>query len=202
MKKSITLFLLATMGCSLLACGKQDAATSSTAVGMNDISPENKISSDAAYWGYSFEELQEEADVIARVSVVDELTSENSYTQTDDSGLVSYAGSLREVKPLEIYKDNIGLNMDKTFLVQDDAAIYLSNGEYYYEALNDAIPLVKDDTYLLYLQKQENSFEHALVIMSGYNGKIHLENPSECEQYNDIVQKTIQEYHLEEYVKN
>ncbi len=195
MKKVISVVLLCAMCCCLISCNKKQA--DKEVVKLDDISQNHRINSDAVYWPFSFDELQEEADVIARVQVMDELTSDNTHVQKDDEGHVALVCSAREVKLLEAYKDTIGLTADSTFLVQDDAGIYLSDGEYIYSTINDAVPLVKGDTYILYLQKQANSIEDILVIMSGYNGMIHLENPYESPDFTDIVDKTFEKYNIE-----
>ena len=71
------------------ACGSSQRAQEDTAVTLADISSDHRVCSDAVYWEFSYEELQEKADVIARVQVLDELSSANSYTKSDENGLIA-----------------------------------------------------------------------------------------------------------------
>lgn len=196
MKKHYLLFTFL-LCLTATACGSSQRAQEDTAVTLADISSDHRVCSDAVYWEFSYEELQEKADVIARVQVLDELSSANSYTKSDENGLIASFCSARQVQPLEIYKNTIGLDEDQPFLVQEDAAIYLFNGEYYYDSLNDQTPLAKGDTYILYLQKQENALDNTLVIMSGENGTISIDNPDENEAYSEIAEQTLDEYHIQ-----
>lgn len=190
-------FLLCMLCLTATSCGESQSAQKDTVITVADIASDHQLSSDALYWEFSYEELQEKADVIAKVQVLDELSSANSYTQADENGLIASFCSAREVQPLEFYKNSIGLDESQPFLVQEDAAIYLSNGEYFYDSLNDQTPLVKGDTYILYLQKQDNAIEGTLVIMSGANGTVHIENPDENEAHADIVEQTLEEYDVQ-----
>ncbi len=105
---------------------------------------------------------------------------------------------------LELYKNETELSVGDAFLVQQEAAIYLSNGEYFMNSLNGEMPMLRDNTYVLYLQKADTSMSGELVIMSGENGLIHLENLTEDQKFNDIIVKTLAEFEcdMDEELKN
>ena len=64
--------------------------------------------------------------------------------------------------------------------------------------------MLRDNTYVLYLQKADTSMSGELVIMSGENGLIHLENLTEDQKFNDIIVKTLAEFEcdMDEELKN
>lgn len=133
--------------------------------------------------------------MIVKVKVLDELTSENSLTDyEDENGWVTRFCSVRSVQALEFYKNETELLVGDTFSVQQEAAIYLSNGEYFMNSLNGEAPLIKEHTYILYLQEADTSMSGELVIMSGENGLIHLEDLTEDQQFIDITVKTLAEF--------
>lgn len=61
--------------------------------------------------------------------------------------------SVRSVQALGFYKNETELLVGDTFSVQQEVAIYLSNGEYFMNSLNGEVPLIKEHTYILYLQE-------------------------------------------------
>ncbi len=191
-------------------CGKpqpSDKAESaeSDMITVENIAPDHILNSDALYWSYTYEELKEKADAIVKVKVLDDLTLENSLADYEsENGWVTNFCSARSVQALEFYKNETGISMGDTFLVQQEAAIYMSNGEYFMNSLNGETPLLRDNTYILYLQKADTSMSGELVIMSGENGLIHLENLTEDQQFIDITVKTLAEFEcgMDEELKN
>lgn len=195
MKKKIIGLLVVTTFILFTGCShKQTEGRETKNVTINDVLPENRLNTDANYWEYSFEELQEVSDVIVKVQVTDELSLNNSREVIDSNGDVAYGCSVRQVTPIKFYKNALDIDEDASILVQDDAAIREMNGKYYFEAINDTVPLVQGDTYILYLQKQDHSFDDSLVIISGDSGKIHLDNPYENNCDKAIIDKTLEKY--------
>lgn len=203
--------LLGCCMCFLIGgCGEGQSANKAEAqenevITVENIAPERILNSDAMYWGYTYEELKENADVIVKVKVLDDLTSGNSLADYEnETGWVIRFCSARSVQVLELYKNETELSVGDTFLVQQEAAIYLSNGEYFMNSLNGEMPMLRDNTYILYLQKADTSMSGELVIMSGENGLIHLENLTEDQKFIDITVKTLAEFEcdMDEEIRN
>ena len=203
--------LLGCCMCFLIGgCGEEQSvdkkeALESNVITVEDIAPERILNSDALYWGYTYEELKESSDAIVKVKVLDDLTSENSLADYDDANdwIIRFC-SARSVRALEFYKNETELSVGDTFKVQQNAAIFLSNGEYFMDSLNGEEPLVRGETYILYLQKDSIAMSGELVIMSGENGLIHLENLAEDQQFIDITVRTLAEFEcdMDEELKN
>ncbi len=210
-KNKFKWMLLGCCMCFLIgACGRGQSANKAEAqenevITVENIAPERILNSDAMYWGYTYEELKESSDAIAKVKVLDDLTSENSFADYDDeNGWVIRFCSARSVQALEFYKNETDLWVGDVFRVQQNAAIFPSNGEYFMDSLNGEEPLVRGETYILYLQKDSIAMSGELVIMSGENGLIHLENLTEDQKFFDITVKTLAEFECEmdEKLKN
>ncbi len=119
---------------------------------LEDVPEHNQISSDTDCVIYTDEELETEASIIAKVEVLDELSSKNSLKEYNEGyGMVIRFCAVRSVRILEVYKDNGDLSVGDEFQVQESCAIYEQDGEYYYETQDDIQPLKKGAEYTLYL---------------------------------------------------
>lgn len=148
-KKQWKLSVLCFMFCLQLffcSCGKDAKITSS------DIPNENKISIQTDKVIYTDEELKEESAIIAKVEVLDELSSENSLTDyNEEYGMVIRFCAVRSVRVLEVYKNDRELAAGDELQIQESCAIYEMDGEYYQDTMDDIPPLQKGDTYILFL---------------------------------------------------
>lgn len=148
-KKQWKLSVLCFMFCLQLffcSCGKDAKITSS------DIPNENKISIQTDKVIYTDEELKEESAIIAKVEVLDELSSENSLTDyNEEYGMVIRFCAVRSVRVLEVYKNDRELAVGDELQIQESCAIYEMDGEYYQDTMDDIPPLQKGNTYILFL---------------------------------------------------
>ena len=142
--RSVVICLL---GCLFfVACQKQAKIT------LEDVPDENMISTPTDSVVYTEEELNEESSVIAKVEVMDELSSENSLTDfSEEYGMVTRFCAVRSVRLLELYKDDGKLSVGDEFKVQESCAIYEADGEYFQETMDEILPLKKGETYILYV---------------------------------------------------
>lgn len=99
----------------LCACQKQTHITS------DDVPEENKISTPTDRVIYTDEELQTESSIIAKVEVLDELSSENSLTEfSKEYGMVIRFCAVRSVRVRDVYKSDGELSVDDEFQIQED----------------------------------------------------------------------------------
>lgn len=142
----------------------------SKTVYFDDVPEHNRISSDTDCVIYTDEELETEASIIAKVEVLDELSSKNSLKEYHKGyGMVIRFCAVRSVRILEVYKDNGKLSAGDEFQVQESCAIYEQDGEYYYETMDDIQPLKKGAEYILYLDSGADNMSGKPAIMSECN---------------------------------
>lgn len=164
----------------------------------NNYTEESKPSElkDIEYHGsfaeFNYEELTEQATVIATVIVNDDLTLENStllYANEETNDIYGFIGE-REVTVLEYYKNEP--NAGETLSLIEPAAITEEN-EYLradgYEALE------KGKLYLVFLSSDNAT--NQLSIISANNGVFDLENPEENEKI-EILEEAEEELPIQE----
>lgn len=192
------IFLVICMQVIFCACGKltnQEEQEIQTKITSADVPQENEISSCGDYATFPYEELKEEAEIIAKVEVLDELSSENSLTgYSEEYGMVVRFCAVRSVRALEVYKGDGELSDGDEFQVQESCAIYESDGEYYQEIINDVPPLQKGETYILFLDQGSENMSGKPTIISCNNGLVALSQPNSNDEYFDICVKSIVEY--------
>lgn len=192
-KKSIVLSWILCLQILFCACGGQKTQAKVT---VDDIPKENRFSADAEYITYQYEELKEEAVTIAKVEVLDELSSENSLAEYyEEYGMVVRFCAVRSVRALEVYKTNGDLSAGDEFQVQECCAIYEMDGEYYQDTLDDTPPLQKGETYLLFLNNGgTDTMSGKPGIIGCENGIVELSQPSTNDEYFDVSVKAMVEY--------
>lgn len=178
-KKHIIMFailvLSAILGIGFYFGVKINAKFISKTIYLEDIPEHNRISSYTDSVIYSGKELEREASIIAKVKVLDELSSKNSLTDYHQGyGMVVRFCAVRSVRILEIYKDNGKLSVGDEFQVQESCAIYGQDGEYYYETMDDIQPLKKGAEYTLYLDSGADNMSGKPAIMSEYNCNLKI----------------------------
>jgi hypothetical protein len=192
------IFLFICMQLVFCACGKQTDQENQeiqTKITSADVPQKNKISSDAEYVTFSYEELKNEAAIVAKVEVLDELSSENSLINyNEEYGMVVSSCAVRSVRVLEVYKNNGELSEGNEFQVQESCAIYELDGEYYQETMDDTPSLEKGETYILFLDDGKESMSGKPSIVSCNNGMVALSRPNSDDEYFDICVKSIVEY--------
>lgn len=164
----------------------------------NNYTEESKPSElkDIEYHGsfaeFNYDELTEQATVIATVIVNDDLTLENStllYANEETNDIYGFIGE-REVTVLEYYKNEP--NAGETLSLIEPAAITEEN-EYLradgYEALE------KGKSYLVFLSSDNAT--NQLSIISANNGVFDLENPEENEKI-EILEEAEEELPIQE----
>lgn len=187
-KKSILYFLLCLQLC-IFSCGKSVKVTSA------DIPKENKLSCVAEFVTFPYEELKEESAIIAKVEVLDELSSENSLTDYDEGyGLMIRFCAVRSVRVLEVYKNDRELAVGDELQVQEPCAIYKLDGEYYQDTMDDTPPLQKGDTYILFLDDGTENMSGKPSIISCQNGMVELNKTISDDGFFDVSVKAIVEY--------
>lgn len=185
--KTLSILFLCTQ-IFLCACGVQKAQK----VTANDIPAENKLSADAEYITYQYEDLKEAAVTIVKAEVLDELTSENSLSEYDeDYGMVVRFCAVRSLRALEVYKGD--LSAGDEFQVQECCAIYEVDGEYYQDTLDDTPPLRQGGTYILFLNGGD-TMSGKPGIIGCKNGAVDLEQPETTDEFFDVTVKSIVEY--------
>lgn len=144
-KKSVIFFVISMLAI-LSACESKANITS------KDVPEKNRISTPTDRVIYTDEELQEESSIIAKVQVMDELSSKNSLTDySEEYKMVTRFCSVRSVRILELIKGDGELSVGDEIQVQEDCAIYEADGEYFQETMDDILPLQKGQTYILYI---------------------------------------------------
>lgn len=195
------IFLVICMQITICACGKpgnQENKDIQAKITSADILQENKVSSDMDFVTFSYEELKEEAAIVAKVEVLDELSPENSMTNySEEYGMVISSCAVRSVRALEVYKSNGDLSAGDEFQVQESCAIYELNGEYYQDTVNDVPPLQKGETYILFLDQGTENMSGKPSIISCNNGLVSLDQPDSNDEYFDVCVKAIVEYESE-----
>ena len=122
------------------------------------------------YFQYDYPELMEEAQVVAVVKSVDDLTVENSFGVSEKGDVLFAAFSLREVEVIESLKGNVtpGESIEVA-----EKCVLLENGMMV--ASESCYPMRKGDYYLLFLSPSGYSGSPLLPI-SADNGKCDLTN--------------------------
>lgn len=176
----------------LCACGSNEQQAKVTSA---DIPKENKLSCVAEFVTFPYEELKEESAIIAKVEVLDELSSENSLTDyNEEYGMVIRFCAVRSVRVLEVYKNDRELAAGDELQIQESCAIYEMNGEYYQDTMDDTPPLQKGDTYILFLDDGTENMSGKPSIISCQNGMVTLSQPIEDDGFFDVSVKAIVEY--------
>lgn len=133
---------------------------------------------------YEYNDLVDEANVIALVKVNDDLSQKNStIVYLGNSPLIKYHYATREVEVLEYYKNDLGLGEKIKF---NEPVAITPNNEYIHTEEYNA--LEKNKKYIVYLSN--NNGLGALSLISRNNGKVDLENFSKNE-YRDVAVKSI-----------
>lgn len=155
--------------------------------GFNYINSNNKpidIPLKGSHEVFEYEDLVDEADIIALVQVKDELSKNNStIVYEENSPSIMYHYATREVEVLEYYKNDLNLGSNIKF--NESAAITAQN-EYLHA--EEYTALQKGEKYIVYLSKNNGLDE--LSIISRNNGKIDLDDFSENE-FLDVAVKSI-----------
>lgn len=179
MKKIMIIVFM--LGClSLCSCGTDKTDLSK----LEDIS----IACDMAE--YNFQELEKEADIVAKIEVLDDLTPENSevaYIDLEDERFITSAISRRKLKVIEYYKNNSG--EDKTQLSVIDGAAIVENCLYHNEGY---YPLEKGGIYIVFLSNDTASGEYSLI--SDLNSLVDVESPFDDESFAEIKVKSLVKY--------
>jgi hypothetical protein len=144
----------------------------------------NIIETSSNYKLYSFNELEERADIIALVKVKDKLSKENSHIDyIENTPYIKEHYSTREVEVIEYYKNST--NSDKNIRVSEAVAITNNNVKISNE---DYEELRKGKKYVLYLYKIQG--KNIYSIISANNGKIILEDFHK-NKFMDIALETV-----------
>lgn len=192
-KKGMVLSWILCLPIFFCACAGQKTQVKVT---LDDIPRENRLSADAEYITYQYEDLKEEAVTIAKVEVLDELSSENSLAEYyEEYGMVVRFCAVRSVRALEVYKTDGDLSAGDEFQVQECCAIYEIDGEYYQDTLDDTPPLQQGETYLLFLNNGgADTMSGKPGIIGCENGVVELSQPSANDEYFDVSVKAIVEF--------
>ena len=144
---------------------------------------------------FDYTELKDNANVIAKVIVKDDLTSKNSnfiYDEYDEDRPILDYYAIREVEILEIYKDEFNL-LDSKRISVTEAASMDENALYHYEGYE---PMKKGECYILFLSNDTMSGEWSII--SCENGRVALNQIEETEDvFFEIAAKAIVEYETE-----
>lgn len=142
------------------------------------------------YVQFDYSSLKNEAKIIAKVQVVDNLSTENTqliydpYEETQKS-IIGFVG-MRKVKILELYKGTI-FQVGETMEIIEPAGVtetQLLHDEGYQS-------MAKDGIYIVFLNNETASGKYGII--SASNGIVDLNNPG-YSKYLDIEVKTIVEY--------
>lgn len=164
----------------LFGCNKSDHETEF----------KNIVNSHGSFIVYSLEDLQEEALVIARVKVLDSISSENSHMMHSNVGGMTGIGgfySERRVEVIEYYKNELDPNAKE--LVIRDAVALEEDGTLH--TINENRPIEKDADYIVFLTYAYEDV--GLGIMSADNGVFALENPGES-RFSSLQEEVLAEY--------
>ncbi len=172
---SVVLIMSAILGVSIYYFAEFGLRLFCRTVYLEDVPEDNRISSDTDSVIYTRKEMENEASIIVKVEVLDELSSKNSLTEYHEGyGMVIRFCALRYVRILEVYKNNGDLSVEDEFQVQESCAIYEQDGEYYYETQDDIPPLKKGTKYTLYLDNGIENMSGKPAIMNGSNGIVKV----------------------------
>ncbi len=162
-------------------------------VKISNIPKDKRISFDADFTTYSYEELKEKASTIVKVEILDELSSENSLTEKQENETDNFC-AVRSVRALEIYKNSGELSTGDEFQVEECCTVCEQDGEYYQKTLNHTPPLEKGGTYVLFLNDGENSQSGNPRMVSNANGIVKLDLPLLKNDFFEVNVKAIVEY--------
>ena len=134
----------------------------------------------------TYGELKEEAAIIARIQVTDELGEENSY-QITDSELGTAGGfyGKRTAKVIEYFKDETGRDAPEISFIEPAAVI---DGQYLHMDGYDS--LTKGEEYVVFLN--DDTVSGDMSVMGGNNGVVCLDG--ENTQFPEIAKKAIAEF--------
>lgn len=148
---------------------------------------------------FSYEELQDIADIVALVEVNDNLSVNNStvlYADEESNDMSGFYGE-REVRVIEYFKNDIGSGEILTLI---EPAVITEKNEYIHS--EDYEKLEKGQQYLVFLSNDTPSKQ--LSIISASNGKVDVLNP-EDNVFEDIALEANEELNaaqvLEEYIE-
>lgn len=182
MKRIILFFALQFLVITLWGCGTDEV--------IMDLSKLEEVSLETDMQYFDYNNLEKEADIIAKVIILDNLTSENSMANYMDVGKESYlvsALSKRSVRVLEYYKNNSGTDAEELEVLEGAAVV---GNQYIHDEGYE--PLKQGKVYIIYLSNETASGEYGLI--SGSNSVVDIEAPIDDMQYADISVKTLVNY--------
>lgn len=163
-KRLTILSIIICMVASLAACSSDTKQTTNEAVKEHITQADMEL--------FDYEALKEKAKVVVKVSVMDDLTEQNSrfiYDEYDDDHPILDYYALRKVQISEIYKDELNIVKDKISIAE--AAAMEDKTVYHYEGYE---PLKKGGSYILFLDNDTEP-KH-LSIISCENGRVDLDH--------------------------
>lgn len=149
----------------------------------------------SSYYQFDYEELKNDADVIALIKVKDNLSPSNSTISYNENtnDIRGFYGT-RSVKVVKYFKNT--LNVGKTLSIIEPAVITDKNEYVHTEGYQD---MKKNNYYLVFLSTENAS--HELSIMSANNGKIDLSDLDKNE-YQNIAKKANEEFEISQILKD
>lgn len=184
MRKLMTLIMVI-MIASLCSCSSKTAKSTGQ---LQDIS----VIVD--YILYDYQELKEQAPLIVKAKITDELSEENTVTEQDpdDPDAIIEAYSLRNIEIMEVYKSDPLNKITKGSELSVIEMAAVSGNQYIH--LDGYKKMEQGGVYILFLNNDTKSGDYSII--SANNGKVDLENIEESEFY-DIAVKSVIEYDSE-----
>lgn len=139
---------------------------------------------------YNYDGLKAEADLIAKIKILDELTNENSTVKYYKSGHAESFTSDRQAEVIKIYKNTDGGEINGKITVTENVGIG-DNGKCYMTP-KDKEPLKKDGEYLVFL-KMKSGGRYALLSQEKAKYDLNANNNG-----NEVTFKFLLEYELTE----
>ena len=168
--KTLSTILVLTLSLiSFTSCSKDKVITANNATKV-------EVTFDAV--DYTYLELKEEADIIAHVKILDELTNKNSFFKFTEEGAIYDFYSEQNAEVIKLYKNNTEESFEKGILIKDSIAI--SDGADLYASQYNK-PLEKGSEYILFLKKATSGIGYC--VMCEFVGKINLTDFSQNNNY-------------------
>lgn len=148
-----------------------------------------QITIDCDFQSFTFDELNEEADIIVRVKVADELTEENSFEIVSrESGDTAGIFAERKCIAVEYYKDETGRNAEELTVIEPAGVI-----DGVINRMGSYMSLDKDTDYVLYLRVDPDTGNK--YIISGNNGVVRLDGSDWVNwEFPEIAEETVKDY--------
>ena len=108
---------------------------------------------------YTYKTTKKEADIIARVTITDDLTNRNSIVKTDDDGKVVEFYSQRRASITKLYKAPDGFD-GETIVIRDTSAAISNDGKLYRVNLDT---IQKNTEYIIFVKKTDGENEFVLI---------------------------------------